>query len=67
MPRRSQTPVTGLTRRATHTLGAAWLGWIGLVAPAVRAEVGVGPRSILIGQSAAFSGPSAELGREYRA
>jgi ABC-type branched-subunit amino acid transport system substrate-binding protein len=34
---------------------------------AVRAEVGVGPRSILIGQSAAFSGPSAELGREYRA
>ncbi len=32
-----------------------------------RAEVGVGPRSILIGQSAAFSGPSGELGREFRA
>ena len=31
-----------------------------------RAEVGVGPRSILVGQSAAFSGPSGELGREFR-
>ena len=33
----------------------------------VWAEVGVGPRSILIGQSAAFSGPAGELGREFRA
>jgi len=29
-------------------------------------EPGIGPRSILIGQSAAFSGPSADLGREFR-
>ena len=31
-----------------------------------RAEVGILPRSILLGQSAAFSGPSGELGREFR-
>lgn len=31
-----------------------------------KAEPGIGPRSILIGQSAAFSGPSADLGREFR-
>ena len=43
------------------------LAWSGLWGLAADAEVGVGPRSILIGQSAAFSGPSAELGREYRA
>lgn len=30
------------------------------------AEPGIGPRSILIGQSAAFSGPSGDLGREFR-
>ena len=30
------------------------------------AEVGILPRSILLGQSAAFSGPSGELGREFR-
>jgi len=30
------------------------------------AEPGIGPRSILIGQSAAFSGPSGALGREFR-
>lgn len=29
-------------------------------------EPGIGPRSILIGQSAAFSGPSGDLGREFR-
>ncbi len=43
---------------------------LALVAPLAnpaQAEVGVGPRSILIGQSAAFSGPSGELGREFRA
>ncbi|MFU8885595.1 MAG: ABC transporter substrate-binding protein [Cyanobacteriota bacterium] len=47
---------------------------LALVAPAITAsalpvwaEVGVGPRSILIGQSAAFSGPAGELGREFRA
>ncbi|MFM7465398.1 MAG: ABC transporter substrate-binding protein [Cyanobium sp.] len=37
-----------------------------LIPPGVRAEVGVGPRSILLGQSAAFSGPSGALGREFR-
>jgi len=37
-----------------------------LAAPALAAEPGIGPRSILIGQSAAFSGPSGALGREYR-
>ena len=31
-----------------------------------KSEPGIGPRSILIGQSAAFSGPSADLGREFR-
>ena len=31
-----------------------------------RAEVGILPRSILLGKSAAFSGPSGELGREFR-
>lgn len=37
-----------------------------LMGASQRGEVGVGPRSILLGQSAAFSGPSAELGREFR-
>jgi branched-chain amino acid transport system substrate-binding protein len=40
--------------------------WLLLSAGAALAEVGVGPRSILVGQSAAFSGPSGELGREFR-
>jgi branched-chain amino acid transport system substrate-binding protein len=51
---------------AARLLGIA-LAWSTLGGLAAQAEVGVGPRSILIGQSAAFSGPSAELGREYRA
>jgi len=33
---------------------------------ATAGEIGITPRSILLGQSAAFSGPSGELGREYR-
>lgn len=37
-----------------------------LALPVHAAEPGIGPRSILIGQSASFSGPSADLGREYR-
>jgi hypothetical protein len=41
-----------------HTLVQA------LAAPALAGEPGIGPRSILIGQSAAFSGPSGALGRE---
>ena len=40
--------------------------WVLLSSGGGRAEVGVGPRSILVGQSAAFSGPSGELGREFR-
>jgi ABC-type branched-subunit amino acid transport system substrate-binding protein len=31
-----------------------------------RAETGVGPTSVLVGQSAAFSGPAQELGNEMR-
>ena len=31
-----------------------------------RSEVGVSSRSILIGQSAAFSGPAGQLGSEFR-
>lgn len=34
--------------------------------PVHAASPGIGPRSILIGESAAFSGPSGELGREFR-
>ena len=34
--------------------------------PALTAEVGVSDTTILVGQSAAFSGPAAELGREMR-
>jgi branched-chain amino acid transport system substrate-binding protein len=37
-----------------------------LSARAFAAEPGLGPRSILIGQSASFSGPSGDLGREFR-
>ena len=33
---------------------------------AIADEVGVGPRTILVGQSAAFSGPAGLLGREFR-
>ncbi|MEO8740352.1 MAG: ABC transporter substrate-binding protein [Casimicrobiaceae bacterium] len=38
-----------------------------LLALGVDAETGVTPTSILIGQSAAFSGPASELGNEMRA
>lgn len=37
-----------------------------LTSTAKAGEIGITPRSILLGQSAAFSGPSGELGREYR-
>lgn len=50
---------------AVVIFSALLVGVAGLPTP-LRAEVGVGPRSILIGQSAAFSGPSGELGREFR-
>ena len=50
---------------AVVIFSALLVGVSGLPTP-LRAEVGVGPRSILIGQSAAFSGPSGELGREFR-
>ncbi|MDA1205521.1 MAG: hypothetical protein O2941_04315 [Cyanobacteria bacterium] len=38
-----------------------------MVSLPARAEVGVGPRAILVGQSAAFSGPSAQQSLEFRA
>ncbi len=40
---------------------------LGLWVVGARAEPGVTPTSILIGQSAAFSGPASELGNEMRA
>jgi branched-chain amino acid transport system substrate-binding protein len=39
---------------------------LAVVASALHAEPGVSPTSILIGQSAAFSGPALELGTEMR-
>ena len=52
-------------RSAAVVLTGVLVGLATLPTP-LRAEVGVGPRSILLGQSAAFSGPSGELGREFR-
>ena len=40
---------------------------LALLAVGVRGEPGVTPTSILIGQSAAFTGPASELGNEMRA
>ena len=48
-----------IVRLALIALGA----WVA----AVQAEPGVTPTSILIGQSAAFTGPASELGNEMRA
>lgn len=48
----------------------SWLGGIVLAAgasAALAADPGVTPTSILIGQSAAFTGPASELGTEMRA
>ena len=48
-------------------LSLALLATMALVPPpTTAAEEGVGPRSILVGQSAAFSGPAGLLGREFR-
>jgi branched-chain amino acid transport system substrate-binding protein len=48
-------------------LNLALLASLALVpSAAAGAEVGVGPRTILVGQSAAFSGPAGLLGREFR-
>lgn len=52
-------------------LGANTTSWVLAVAlwacsPALSAEVGISDTTILVGQSAAFSGPAAELGREMR-
>ena len=46
-----------------------WIGtaMLAAAAAAVAAEPGVTPTTILIGQSAAFSGPASELGNEMRA
>ena len=51
-------------------LSALYWGFLTTFATAAQfvqaANQGIGPRSIIIGQSAAFSGPSAQLGREFR-
>ena len=60
-------PITGHAWWLGLWIGHAWLVWGGLVSLPARAELGVGPRSILIGQSAAFSGPSAQQSLEFRA
>lgn len=51
----------------SRRLLAPWMACL-LLAPrlAHALEPGIGPRSILIGQSAAFTGSSADLGREFR-
>ncbi len=57
----------GRLRRSLALLGVVQAGLGALLGlPSLAAEPGIGPRSILIGQSAAFSGPSGALGREYR-
>jgi branched-chain amino acid transport system substrate-binding protein len=50
-------------------VASRWLGGVlcALVATGLHAEPGVSPTSILIGQSAAFTGPASELGTEMRA
>src|SRR5260221_8854013 len=48
-----------IVRLALFTLGLWVLG--------AQAETGVTPTTIVIGQSAAFSGPASELGNEMRA
>lgn len=57
---------TSVRLRSKRSIGPIGLIALLLLATASRAEVGVGPRHILLGQSAAFSGPSGELGREFR-
>ncbi|HSS46239.1 MAG TPA: ABC transporter substrate-binding protein [Burkholderiales bacterium] len=52
-------------------LGANTKSWVlavvlGASSPALAAEAGISDTTILVGQSAAFSGPAAELGREMR-
>ena len=61
MPEPRRRPATGLSRRLfTHAgLGAA----AALAAPALRAQNG----RIVLGQSAAFSGPAAQLGIQFNA
>ena len=52
----------------SYTAKLLFYGLVGiwLVGGPARSEVGVSPRSILIGQSAAFSGPAGLLGSEFR-
>ena len=51
-------------RKAAAFLAAALTGWA--PAAAAAAETGVSPERVLFGQSAAFSGPAQELGRNMR-
>ena len=53
-------------RRGLAVVAAA-LAVVAAAGAATAADPGVTPTSILIGQSAAFSGPASELGNEMRA
>ena len=55
-----------MPRRSAGVVLTGLLVGLATLPTPLRAEVGVGPRSILLGQSASFSGPSGELGREFR-
>ena len=55
-----------LPRRSAAVVLTGLLVGVATLPTPLRAEVGVGPRSILIGQSAAFSGPAGQLGSEFR-
>ena len=58
--------IPGQRRALALVLAGSALVPPGTTVAAAPLEVGVGPRSILIGQSAAFSGPTGDLGREFR-
>mgnify|MGYP003335696278 FL=1 len=58
--------IPGQRRALALVLAGSALVPPGTTVAAAPQEVGVGPRSILIGQSAAFSGPTGDLGREFR-
>src|SRR5260370_39428697 len=54
-------------RRMKHSIVCFALLALSMSAMAARADPGVTPTTILIGESAAFTGPASELGTEMRA
>src|ERR1019366_9228849 len=66
LTRASWEPAPGTKTRSRSMLRTATL-MLTIVAGALHAEPGVTPTSVLIGQSAAFSGAASELGTEMRA